>query len=282
MNLRIFLSSVFTSISVLGIAQESVHKKFDLFIYTGYNRSAFTRSDFHISGEGYDLVFRDVAAQDAPTPFSFQGYFTPGRFSIPQYTYRFGLYLNKRWSISVGLDHMKYYMITNQNLNIEGEVSPAASEKYAGVYGGSPVEVPWRFLWFHHSDGLNYGSVELEYNYPVWVSKKSNFSWELIGNGGLGLYVPKTFVQVFDEPVDNKFHLAGYGLSAKVGTRFNFFKHFYLEASSKNGFAILPSILVNNEKSAQAKQRFGWTQFFGAVGFNIPLNAKQESDAQKP
>ncbi len=263
-----------------GWAQENIHNKYDLFFSWGYNRAAYTKSDFHISGAGYDLTFKDVRAEDYVTTFSMENYFKPVNLTIPQYVGRLGMYLNERLSISIGVDHMKYYMLLNQNLKIEGEVSSTASASHAGLYQNEFYDVPVRFLYFHHSDGLNYASAELEYNYPVWISDNKKYSWEVAGNVGLGLFVPKTYVMILNEDVDNKFHLAGFGGSIKAGTRFNFFKHFYLEASSKNGIAILPNILVNNEKTATANQRFGWTQFFGALGFNIPLNGKQNNNVE--
>jgi len=273
---------VFQCMGVSSFAQKKIHEKFDFFFYWGYNRSAFNKSDVHISGNGYDLTFKDVEARDKPTPFSIVDYIKPDNISKPQYNYRMGLYLNDRLSISIGMDHMKYYMITDQNLQIEGYIDPSASEKYQGTYDNSSHEVPWRFMWLHHSDGLNYASVEVEYNYPIWQSMNEKFSWEGMANVGVGMVVPKTYVMILNEGVDNKFHIAGGGPSVKLGTRFSFFKFCYAEIASKNGYVWMPKILVNNDNSAQAKQRFAWTQFYGAVGFNIPLSGKQKNDAQNP
>lgn len=282
--MRFIISGILVALSIFSFGQEkgTVHNKNDLFFYWGYNRAAYTKSDFHISGEGYDLTFKDVRAKDKPTPFSFEDYAKFSNISKPQYNYRLGWYFKEKWSVSIGMDHLKYYMRENQYLQIEGSVSESASEKYAGEYDNTTHLVPWRFVWFHHSDGLNYTSIELEYNFKVYQSKDKKIAIEALANAGGGLVVPKTFVMVLNEGVDNKFHIAGGGPSVKLGARFSFFKYFYLEAAGKTGYVWMPKILVNNEKTAQAKQHFGWVEFYGALGFNIPLSGKQKSDAQKP
>ena len=262
-------------------AQQSIEKKGRFFFYWGYNRAQFTNSDFHISGEGYDLTFQDVTAADSPIPFSVERYFKPGNISKPQYNYRIGYYINDRLSLSVGLDHMKYYMNTEQNAKVSGYVDASRDKSFAGTYDGSAIDIPWRLLWFHHSDGLNYTSAELEYNLPIWVSSNSKFSLEAMGNVGLGIVIPKTYVMILNEEVDNKFHIAGGGPSAKVGGRFNFFNYFFLETALKSGYVFMPSILVNDKKTAKANQHFGWTQFYGAIGFNIPLKAKKSDKSNE-
>lgn len=258
------------------VTNEEVNRKGRLFFYWGYNRSAYTKSDFHIHGDGYDFTVKDMKATDSPTPFTVSNYFTPAEISIPQYVYRLGYYLNDRVSISIGMDHLKYYMVPDQTAVVDGYVSSEASAKYAGEWNNVEVEIPWNWLWVHHSDGLNYTSLELEYNLPVWMSTKKNFYLDVLGNVGAGIVVPKTYVRLYGTAIDNRFHVAGGGMSAKLGTRFTFWKNFYAEAALKSGYVWMPNILVDGSSSAKASQHFGWTEFFGAVGFSISLNKKNK------
>jgi len=250
--------------------KQDVQRKGRVFFYWGYNRSTYSKSDFHISGEGYDLTYRDIKAKDKPTPFSTTDYVQPSNISKPQYNYRIGYYINDRWSISFGMDHMKYFMIEDQHLKVEGHVSPEASSTYAGTYDHE-TEVNWRMLWVHHSDGLNYTSVEAEYNLPLWIASSKKFYLDVMGNIGAGIVVPKTYVMTLNKEEDNKFHIAGGGPSAKLGARFTFWRNFYFEAAAKAGYVWMPNILVNSEGTAEANQHFGWIQGYGALGISIPL-----------
>lgn len=253
-------------------AQNDVSRKGRIFGYWGYNRSAYSKSDIHISGQGYDLTFKKVGAADKPTSFSAEDYLKPENISKPQYNYRLGYYLTDRLSISVGMDHMKYFMWTDQRLEVDGYISKEASEQYQGTYNNELVTVPWRFFWIHHSDGLNYASVELEYNWPVWISPSKKFYVDAVGNVGAGLVVPKTYVMVLNKQEDNKFHVAGGGPNVKLGGRFTFFTNFFFDTSLKAGYTWMPNILVNGEGTAKASQNFGWVQWYTALGFSIPLN----------
>ncbi|MGB0403631.1 MAG: hypothetical protein ACPGEG_05990 [Salibacteraceae bacterium] len=276
-TLTLLASSAFAQKEIEGvknkkfsITTEDVARKGRFFFYWGYNRSAYTKSDFHIEGEGYDFTVKDMKATDKPSALTFNNYVE--NISIPQYVYRLGYFINDRVSLSVGIDHLKYYMVPDQTAVVDGYVKPEASAKYAGEWNDEEVYVPWNWVWVHHSDGLNYTSVELEYNLPVWISAKKNFYVDVLGNVGGGLVIPKSYVRVFGEGVDNKFHIAGGGMNLKLGTRFTFWKNFYFEAALKSGYVWMPNILVDGTSTAKANQHFGWTEFFGAVGFSIPLN----------
>lgn len=278
---RIVIIFLLGLITVPASSQHHVDRKGRLFFYWGYNRSAYTSSDFHISGEGYDLTFTDIEGYDRPTAFSYNDYIKPENISKPQYVYRLGYYINDRWSISAGMDHTKYFMKDEQMAGVSGYVDASRSDKYAGTYDGSEMLIPWRMLWFHHSDGLNYASIEVEYNLPVWVSIKKNFYVDLVGNVGAGLVVPKTYVMVLDEEVDNKFHIAGGGANVKLGGRFTFWSNFFFETAFKAGYAWMPNILVNDYSNAKAKQNVGWLEYYAAFGFSVPL-IKQNSTGENP
>lgn len=260
--------------SWLKITQEDPERKGRFFFYWGYNRSAYTKSDFHIQGEGYDFTVKDMKATDKPSALTFNNYVA--NISIPQYVYRLGYFINDRVSLSIGMDHLKYYMVSDQLAVVDGYVSQDVSSEFAGVYDNAEVKIPWDWLWVHHSDGLNYASVELEYNLPLWMSSNRKFYVDVLGNVGGGLVVPKTYVRLYEEAIDNEFHIAGGGMSAKVGGRVTFWTNFYFEASLKSGYVWMPDILVDGTSTASANQQFGWTEFFGAVGFSIPLNKKNK------
>ncbi len=88
--------------------REKALAKGQWFLYWGYNRSWFTNSDIRFEGDDHDFTLRDVRAHDRPVGFDAKTYFSPASIWIPQYNYRIGYFLRDRWSLSLGMDHMKY------------------------------------------------------------------------------------------------------------------------------------------------------------------------------
>tara|TARA_B110000971_G_C20019058_1_gene505379 strand:+ start:60 stop:410 length:351 start_codon:yes stop_codon:yes gene_type:complete len=78
------------------------------FFYWGWNRANFSVSDIHFTGDNYDFTLRNVKAKDRQTPFSFNDYLNPVNITIPQNNYRIGYFLKEHYTISLGVDHMKW------------------------------------------------------------------------------------------------------------------------------------------------------------------------------
>ena len=104
-----------------------------LFLYWGYNRSTFTSSNIHFQGPGYDFTLQNVTAADRPHRFTTDTYMNPKYVWYPQYNYRLGWYVRENWSISLGLDHMKYVVRPNQTVKINGIISQSETT-YNGQY----------------------------------------------------------------------------------------------------------------------------------------------------
>ena len=242
--LFVTLSSAHTQVSWFReYASEEVPYKW--FLHWGYNRANFTSTNLHFTGPAYDFSLYDVEATDRPTPFSFKVYFNPATMWIPQYNVRMGWFFKPRWSLSFGVDHMKYVMKPNQELRLSGIITEAASEKYAGAYLNETRVIKPDFLTFEHSDGLNLTTLEAAYNFPVMSWRTGGLEW-YNGLGALWV-VTRTDVRVFGDGLNNDFHVAGYSLSAKSGLRLTVFKRFFILFEQKAGYMSLPAVLIKNE-----------------------------------
>jgi len=82
--------------------------KGSVYLYWGYNRAWFSRSDIHFSAPDYDLTFYKLKAQDQPTKFTFNNYFNPENITVAQYNFRLGYFVTGNLHLSIGVDHMKY------------------------------------------------------------------------------------------------------------------------------------------------------------------------------
>lgn len=235
---RIIVAS-FISLSITVMAQT---KKGEVYAYWGYNRAAFANSDIRFTGPGYDFTLANVAAHDRPTDFSFSEYFEATTLWIPQYVYRIGYFVTDRWSVSLGLDHMKYIATQNQRVAIFGNIDGYAP--FDGVYTGEEIEMTESFLTFEHTDGLNYLNLSAERHFTLFALESGKFYVDLLAGGGLGPVIPKSNVMLFGEDRSDRFHVAGFGLSGNAGVHVGFFRHFFFRTQLKAGYIALPDVLT--------------------------------------
>ena len=157
---------VFIFIALSGYAQEVIKplivtpKKGELFLTWGYNWSWYSNSDIKFEGENYNFELKNVKAADKQTPFTFHNYFYPTYITTPQYNLRLGYYFSDHYSISLGIDHMKYIARPDQPLQIFGEIQNSGTI-YDGVYNNETILLEEGFLEFEHTDGLNYINAEV-------------------------------------------------------------------------------------------------------------------------
>lgn len=270
---------IFLFSSFLGNSQDSgwfrnFDKKGHLFGYWGYNRSVYSRSNIHFQGQQYNFSLSDVKATDRPTPFNMKDYFSSASITIPQYNMRFGFFLTKKWSISGGVDHMKYVMIQDQTVPIEGYIKVPGST-HNGIYNRQPKQMTEDFLKFEHTDGLNYISIEAEYHDNLYTFNKKH-ALNFYAGPGVGLLVPRSNVTLLNFPRYDEFHVAGYGLSAKVGIQAVIWKYITLNFESKSGFISMQDILTTGANiTDRSRQTFWFTELMGTVGFVINLSSSK-------
>jgi hypothetical protein len=252
---------------------QSENKKGQLSIYWGYNRSHYTPSDIRFTGSEYDFTLSDVKAKDRPSDFGIEPYFKANTFTIPQYNFRLGYFIGPKWSLNFGIDHMKYVMVQNQTVKIDGYIDDDNSV-YQGQFNGEEVLLTSDFLQFEHTDGLNYVNIEAQYfdNLYRFTEKHSvNF----YAGGGLGIVYPKSNVQVFNVERSDVFHLAGYGISTKAGINITLWKYFFIQTDYNFGFLHMPDVLTRPSGAAdRASHHFFYGQWTFGVGGFIPLSSK--------
>jgi hypothetical protein len=277
------IASVFLSFNTL-TAQDSLRikkkeqyrketsNKGQLYIYWGYNRAYFSKSNIHFTGPDYDITFYNLKAYDRPTKFSFSTYFNPQTLSIPQYNFHIGYFVTDRFHISIGTDHMKYVVDGNQKAVVSGVVSESVSPQYAGTYFHDTIQLNPDILQFEHTNGLNLMTIDVNYLQPVAniYRKKIWLKWN-VGIGGIWV-VTKTDLKIFGDGIDNDFHIAGYSLSGKTGPRVEFWNWCFFSFEVKAGYMTLPVVLIHNEQPKLADHNFSFIEYYGMLGLQIPLN----------
>jgi len=263
-----------TSVSVFAQNEETKKerdRKGDLYIYWGWNRGWFTDSDISFKGDNYDFTLYDVVAKDRQSEFAWDPYFKISRLTIPQYNLRIGYFFNNNYTLSVGVDHMKYVMVQYQTAKIEGEITNS-STPYNGSYHNEDIVVANDLLLFEHTDGLNYINVELRRYDELFRYKKVTIN--LTEGFGFGPLMPKTNATLLSMERNDQFHLAGIGLGAVVGLNVKFWDRFFIQSEFKAGYINMWDIRTTPSKSDKAKQDFFWSQLNILFGFSINVAKK--------
>ncbi|MGB1219331.1 MAG: hypothetical protein ACPG4W_06110 [Flavobacteriales bacterium] len=273
-------------ISVFGLAQASfgqeLSRKGHFNVYWGWNRSQYTKSDIHFSGDNYDFTLNDVLAHDRQTKFGLNPYFHPGYVSLPQTNAHIGYFIDDHYELALSLEHMKYVMDQYQRVEIDGEIW--GNSVFAGVYEQEEIQLIRNFMKYEHTDGLNYINLELNRQdllADIQVGLKHPFKlYSTLGLAG-GFMLPRTNATVLGGKRYDDFHVSGYGISSKIGLQVHY-KNIFFQTDIKGGFIDMNDIRINENKNAKAKQHFGFVQYMIAFGyeFSIKSKAKTQSNEQ--
>lgn len=264
----IFSQYTFSQETVENPEKYTVHNKGKIYIFWGGNRESYSKSDIRFKGTDYDFTIYDVAAHDKPKGWHVD-YFNPTRITIPQTNFRIGYFISDHYNISIGLDHMKYVMYNDRRVNYSGFYPNA------GTYNENPtaneLTLTEDFLLYEHTDGLNYINTEFSRvdditPYLFKTLDIDKFQINVTEGLGAGFIYPRTNTTLLDKERYDEFHIAGYGLSAKVGLNFTFFKHFFIQTELKGGYIDMNDIRTTNSSADTAEQNFWFLQRIIAVG----------------
>lgn len=268
----------------------TAHNKGKFFISWGGNRESYTKSDVNFRGKDYNFTVENMTAHDKPKGWHVD-YINPANMTIPQTNFRMGYFISDHYSVAIGWDHMKYVMTQNQTANVNGYINLPADQSgsyYNGVYNNRPVDMSLNgaqeggfekgstqagipaFLMYEHTDGLNYVNTEVSRHDDISklfkLPNTDKVQINLTEGLGAGLLYPKTNATVLGKQRHDDFHVSGYGLSAKAGINFTFFKYFYIQGELKGGYINMQDIRTTASNDDKASQDFFFFQRIIAFG----------------
>lgn len=242
--------------------KNKVSNKGKFFVYWGWNWASYTDSDIRFKGDNYDFTLQKVKSHDTPSEFSFKKYFGITNITKPQTNARIGYFFKENYTISIGIDHMKYVVNNDQFVDINGNIN-IGNSKYDGTYNGDQIQLTEDFLRLEHTDGLNYVNVQL-YRFDdisSWFGLSSdNLQINLTEGIGVGVLYPKTDTTLLGNERHDDFHLSGYGVSAGFGLNITFLKYFFIQADLKAGYINMPDIKTSLSSLDSASQSFLFLQ----------------------
>jgi hypothetical protein len=252
-----------------------------LFFYCGLNRSYYTGGNINFVGPGYDFTLNGIKAVDRPTK-ELKSYFSIHDFTKHQLNFRIGYNIKNNWAISVGYDHFKYVLVDNTQYSLSGYVKPGVDEvtNWSGTYNNEPVETKEETFHYENTNGLNYIRIELSRVDKWFSSKQGNFAISTlpgISCGGILSINDFTFAGRKDMETIS---MSGFGLSAHLGTRFEFFRHFFIQANASGGFMNQMRVDTRpNDYNSFAKQKFGFGAFEVVAGGLFYFKPKKGCDS---
>jgi hypothetical protein len=242
------------------------------YFYWGGNRDGYTKSDIRFTGSNYDFTVQDVVADDKPKGWHID-YINPGRMTIPQTNFRLGYFVNDHYGVSIGVDHMKYVLRQFQTANITGNINLPVGDSgniYNGNYNNTPTVIGDDLLTFEHTDGLNYINIEVaridDLSRFIGLPNTDKFQISLTEGIGAGVLFPKTNTMLLSKQRHDEFHVSGYGVSAKAGLNFTFFKHYFIQTEIKTGYINMSDIRTSYDTADKASQHFLFLETVIAFG----------------
>lgn len=260
--------SVFGQNQAVSPNQYTDSNKGKFFLYWGGNRGYYSKSDIRFKGDGYDFTLYDVAAIDRPKGWHID-YINPLRMTIPQTNARVGYFINDHYSISAGVDHMKYVMKQDQKVRINGHISGSGTS-HDGYYNNADKILTEEFLTFEHTDGLNYLTIELsrvdDISRLFGIRKTDVFQVNLTEGLGIGALYPRSNTKLLNKERYDEFHLAGYGMSAKAGLHLVLFKHLLIVGELKGGYINMYDVRTTQYVSDKASHSFFFFETILGIG----------------
>lgn len=260
------------------IAKYTSSNKGKVFFSWGGNRASYSKSDIHFEGDDYDFTIKDVSAHDKPKGWHID-YVNPTRMTIPQTNFKLGYFISDKYTISFGVDHMKYVMYNNRTKTVDGYINLPSTEEGAifnGTYDNQETFISEDFLTFEHTDGLNYVNVEIgrfdDISSIFNIGNTDKIQLNLTEGIGAGVLYPKTNAKLLSKNREDEFHIAGYGVSARAGLNITFFKYFFIQGDIKGGFINMPNIRTTSSSSDTASQHFFYFERIISIGGIFRLN----------
>ena len=245
-----------------------------MFVYWGYNRSAYSKSNLRFIGPGYDFTLKGVQAKDRPSEV-FKTYVSLTDFTVPQFNFRIGYNIKKNWAISLGYDHMKYVMKAGPTYLLSGNINPGIDPvtNWSGTYNNEPVVTNSNTFHYENTNGFNYIHVDISNVFKVYQSDKSRFALTTLWGGGAGPVLSFNDFTFAGQKNVATVSLSGFGVSAHAGLRAEFFRRVFVQTNLTGGFIDQFRVKTRpNDYDSHAKQVYFYSEGNIVIGALFYLN----------
>jgi hypothetical protein len=233
-----------------------------MYLQWGYNTEWYTKSTIHfnsmVNGVDHNFTIYKAKAHDRSDMNGIVK--NPIEFTIPQYNYRIGFYLNKKHTkaIEINYDHTKYIVYNDQSVRARGNIG--------SNYFDKDTSFAFNEVHFEHTNGANFYHVNYVRQYELKNNGKRPV-FTALWKAGAGILIPKTDITLSNKRVDNRFHIAGYCFGAEAGARWYISRKLFFEGTAKAGFANYINAL--GAGSGKVNHHFEYFELIGTIGYDI-------------
>jgi len=245
--------------------KEKKERKGEFYFSWGYNKEWYTNSNVEINqpslGNHYTLT--GVTSHDN---VGWDKDLLKKPISIPQYSYRFGYFFNKKKGLGweINFDHTKHILTNGQTARL------------VGTLGGRAVDTSVLFantngFYYYLNNGANFLLFNIVKRHKIYESINGKLKIDFLGKGGIGPVIPHVENAFFGQKNKDGFQLGGWNIGAEAAIRATFYKRVYLEFANKVDYARYSGLKVYEGK---AKESFGSYIMILSAGFTIPAGKR--------
>jgi hypothetical protein len=245
-----------------------------IYIYWGYNRAAYTKSSLHCVGSGYDFTFNKALSHDRQEK-KLITYINPTTITVPQFNLRLGYNFMDHYSVSLGIDHLKYIMTDNQTVNMTGHIDPGVDPYWSGDYHNTPTFLADNHIHYENTNGMNF--IRLQFaRMDQWYRTKKNGWFALstvfgLSTGMILSFNDWKFGGIYTTQIVS---LSGYGFSATAGLRLEFWKHLFLQTNIAGGFIHQTHVKSRPNGPDYIQQKLGYIASETVFGLMFYIHGK--------
>ena len=265
-NLSVTLLVLFIILISAFSAQAQTKKKErkkEFYFSWGYNKEWYTRSTVKIDQPllGNKYSFQNIKGHDHPGWD--EGIFNQP-ISIPQYNYRFGLFLNKEKGIAVEInfDHTKF-IFADQAAHVKGVIN---NRNVDTIVNFSRPD-----YYYYLNNGANFLLFNIVKRWHWYAGKKDKIKVDFLGKAGVGPVIPHVENSFFGTANKPGFQLGGWNVGVEAVIRTTFYDRVFLEYSNKLDYARYSNLKVYQ---GTAKHAFGTYEMILSLGATFPVGGK--------
>jgi len=263
----------------------------EIWIAWGYNRDWHSKSDAMFKTMYGDFTIHDAHGDDVPKKFGIY-YFDPEKISIPQYNIEIGVMFNDKWGLDLKMDHMKWKFDRLRDYEITGDFSKKvwSTRGPRKTFEQAKADKDASWLRFEHTDGYNYISVGVIRNFKLINTENGVLDVDARVSAGAGAMVPRTDVRLYYQKddggsdrygINNKFHVAGYGVHADARLKITFWDRVFLQATARGSRIKIENALVDGAGASLEHTPINSLQIIGQIGYQHKFDLKSKNQKKK-